>query len=390
MHCKSINKMTVVASLLVSTVLVSACASMGQPKTNGDALSNEQATNAKATTTVDAKPATATPSEPETQVGRPDRIQRHIYAGFGIGKSQLEPDTSEVSAFDVNQSVDTGMQFTLGMDLNRIFSVELHSADLGAAGLSPRGSINYQIHGASVLVYAGKNRHNYKRTGLTAYGRIGLGLLQNSASDDVPYVKDNAAHILFGAGIEYMTRSGFGLRAEGIAYEEDAQYAQLALIYRFGQREEREPEAPTQPIAPVVVEKPKVELPRVVIPKPVPKPKANPCDAFAGVLDGVTFHNNSAKLTVTAKVVLNDVSNVLATCESKQITLSAHTDSSGSAKYNQALSQRRVESVQQYLIKTGINANRIIAKAYGESRPIADNKTADGRRKNRRVELVAK
>jgi outer membrane protein OmpA-like peptidoglycan-associated protein len=70
-----------------------------------------------------------------------------------------------------------------------------------------------------------------------------------------------------------------------------------------------------------------------------------------------------------------------------KVEISAHTDASGSDDYNLELSQKRAESVVNYLISNGISSDRLIAKGYGESQPIADNETEQGRALNRRVEM---
>jgi OmpA-OmpF porin, OOP family len=64
-----------------------------------------------------------------------------------------------------------------------------------------------------------------------------------------------------------------------------------------------------------------------------------------------------------------------------------HTDSIGTAAYNQRLSVRRAEAVKAYLVSKGIEQNRIYTEGKGESQPVADNRTAEGRAKNRRVEI---
>jgi OOP family OmpA-OmpF porin len=69
------------------------------------------------------------------------------------------------------------------------------------------------------------------------------------------------------------------------------------------------------------------------------------------------------------------------------VTLEGHTDSVGSVEYNQRLSERRANAVRQYLIEKGIASSRIRVVGYGKLRPIADNKTDDGRAINRRVEF---
>ena len=71
-----------------------------------------------------------------------------------------------------------------------------------------------------------------------------------------------------------------------------------------------------------------------------------------------------------------------------RITLVGHTDNVGTAEYNQRLSEGRVNSVKAELVKRGIAADRINTVGKGESEPIADNSTAEGRAENRRVEVV--
>ena len=72
-----------------------------------------------------------------------------------------------------------------------------------------------------------------------------------------------------------------------------------------------------------------------------------------------------------------------------KILIAGHTDNRGDAQYNLQLSQRRAEAVRQYLIDHfNIDANKLVAKGYGETQPIADNATEAGRQKNRRVEVV--
>jgi OmpA-OmpF porin, OOP family len=105
------------------------------------------------------------------------------------------------------------------------------------------------------------------------------------------------------------------------------------------------------------------------------------------VLKGVNFLAGSAELTPEAKAVLDDAYIALAGQTNLRIEVGGHTDSSGADAVNLALSQRRAESVRQYLSGRGISADRLVAKGYGETQPVADNSTAEGRRTNRRVEL---
>ncbi len=106
------------------------------------------------------------------------------------------------------------------------------------------------------------------------------------------------------------------------------------------------------------------------------------------VLKGEHFKYNSAELTLNAKSILDGVAQSLVAYPQKNdIEVQGHCSSEGSAAYNMRLSQRRAQSVVDYLKMKGVT-NRLIAKGYGESQPIADNKTEAGRSENRRVELI--
>lgn len=314
-----------------------------------------------------------------------DRVQRHAYAGIGVGSSWLNPDTSEVVGVSVNERVNSGGQITVGMDMSRQLSLELHSADLGSAGMSPSGRINYHLHGISALVHAGKQRHMFKRHGLKGYGRIGLGFLDNSPVGDIDYEKQNATHVLFGLGAEYMTRLGFGARAEIIYFDEDVRYGQLALVYRTGKRPEMRPvqiveEPIPEPVEPVVV----AALPEPIVAEAAPEV----CGQFSGTLEGVTFKTNSDELTQEGLWVVQEAASRLSECNEGGISVSGHTDSVGAAKYNLDLSKRRAYTVASVLVQMGIQKDRLQARGFGETRPIDTNDTPEGRSQNRRVELV--
>lgn len=106
------------------------------------------------------------------------------------------------------------------------------------------------------------------------------------------------------------------------------------------------------------------------------------------VLKGVTFEFDSSKLTTQAEGRLNNVVDALQASNGVDFRIDGYTDSIGTEKYNQGLSQRRVDSVKSYLTQHGISTTRITGtQGHGESNPVATNKTAAGRAQNRRVEL---
>ena len=87
------------------------------------------------------------------------------------------------------------------------------------------------------------------------------------------------------------------------------------------------------------------------------------------------------------KTALDDLASKLGDMNLEVIIAVGHTDSIGSDAYNQRLSVRRAEAVKAYLTSKGIEANRVYTEGKGEAQPVADNKTKDGRAKNRRVEI---
>ena len=70
------------------------------------------------------------------------------------------------------------------------------------------------------------------------------------------------------------------------------------------------------------------------------------------------------------------------------LTVEGHTDNVGGDAFNQTLSEQRAQSVRQYLIDQGLDAGTITAQGFGKTMPVADNNTAEGRQKNRRVEII--
>lgn len=107
----------------------------------------------------------------------------------------------------------------------------------------------------------------------------------------------------------------------------------------------------------------------------------------AVVLKGVNFQVNSSRLTANSKVILNQVADSLAAAPAMKVEIGGHTDAQGSDSFNTKLSDRRAQSVKDYLIARGIDPSRLVSKGYGESQPVDTNETGEGRELNRRVEM---
>ena len=103
--------------------------------------------------------------------------------------------------------------------------------------------------------------------------------------------------------------------------------------------------------------------------------------------DGVTFDVGSSTLKPTFRATLDKVATSLMDYPDSLIDVYGHTDSTGSDASNQRLSESRAATVMNYLISRGVPAARLRSQGFGETMPVADNGTADGRAKNRRVEI---
>jgi outer membrane protein OmpA-like peptidoglycan-associated protein len=119
---------------------------------------------------------------------------------------------------------------------------------------------------------------------------------------------------------------------------------------------------------------------------PPPPPPFMPTKTL--VLKGVNFDSDKATLTPASLAVLDGVVAGLKDWPDIRVEIGGHCDATNTHAHNQKLSERRAEAVYQYLLAKGIAANRMTTKGYGETVPIADNKTKEGRAINRRVELT--
>lgn len=102
----------------------------------------------------------------------------------------------------------------------------------------------------------------------------------------------------------------------------------------------------------------------------------------------IRFANGRADLLPASRVVLDRLALAVKQCSAFNIQVEGHTDSVGSATLNKALSEARAQSVVEYLTDKGVLADQVKAQGYGESRPVADNSTPQGRARNRRIDFT--
>lgn len=329
------------------------------------------------------------------------------YAGLALGASQLSPRATVA----IEDDQDTGLKLLLGYDLGERWSAEAHLADLGAASFVGGASLDYQTFGAELLyhLYAHDGLDALeRRRGLIIYARGGLGAMRNSGSG-IGYQRDNDWHLSLGAGLGLDLGERTRLRLEFNTYDRDAHLLSLALVRRFD----------TVPAWPFRNRAQPTALPGVLQPAPLPEPAPEPapppdsdvdadgvddrrdlCPAtpagrrvdesgcvFGGVLKGVEFELDSARLTLPATARLDAVVQDMQRYPKLRVQITAHTDNQGSAQYNLDLSIKRARSVAEYLIEHGISPDRLRAVGAGESQPVYRNDTPTGRQGNRRVDF---
>jgi OOP family OmpA-OmpF porin len=319
-----------------------------------------------------------------------------------VGQAYLKGLGTFISPDD-DRNVDSGFAGGLGgfgYALSEHFNVELDFQSLnldGDDGAEGGGSFPDQDQTALSV-----NLMNlYNRDGLFApYILAGLGVV----STEIDGSDDDDFQAEFGVGV--LTRlwgSRLSLRSEVLGRYQDADEDSLtdALVNVGFSVALGSKAAPVAVAAPVVA---------AAAPPPPPPPPADsdgdgvidpndqcpetpkgdrvgPQGCSCDVTRQVQFKLNSAELTDADKTVLDEVAANLTRLKFVSGTVVGHTDSSGTEAFNQKLSERRAESVATYLQGKGIAVGRLAASGAGESEPIADNKTAEGRALNRRVVL---
>ncbi len=102
----------------------------------------------------------------------------------------------------------------------------------------------------------------------------------------------------------------------------------------------------------------------------------------------ILFDFDQSALRTMSKDNIEKMGDVFTKYPDTEIVVAGHTDSQGSETYNQSLSENRAKSVAEYLVTKGVTGSRITTMGYGESQPVANNDSADGRQQNRRVEII--
>lgn len=308
------------------------------------------------------------------------------YVGAGISGSRLDPALT-TDALSITDTRGQGFKLNVGYDLSPRISLDAYAGTLGEADLSflgtAVGGVGYDVYGLSLVAYvfsAGSPYSDsydddglYQREGLSSYVRVGLGGMRND-SNDVEYDLDHRAHVAAGLGMEYGWSNGHALRAELTSYDTDARELSLSVLKRFG-----EGSYATAAAASV--------LPDIVATAPEPEAQAV-AEALEQGKRIVLFAFDSIDVRSDYEATLKGLAQVLQNNPEIRVQIDGHSDWVGEKSYNMMLSNRRAISVRDYLINRGVAPQQLTAKGYGEQNPVADNKTAFGRSRNRRVEIT--
>jgi OOP family OmpA-OmpF porin len=294
---------------------------------------------------------------------------------------------------------------TFGRNIGEAWALELN---LNSSTLkSPAGNVEYSAASLDLL------RFFAPKSAVSPYVALGVGALQNNP-DLVPETNDFMVQGGFGLKIRlWQNEQGsrtFALRPQITARWVDAgrpdhfvdYVGMLGFQISFGAA----PVAAALP-APAPAPAPAPEPAPAPVPPPPPDtdrdgvldstdrcpgtPRGVAVDAVGCTqkgsitLEGVTFEVNSADLTAESRPVLERVAADLKKYPQLRVELEGHTDASGADRYNLQLSERRAQSVRDYLINVGVPARQVEARGYGETKPIASNDTPQGRALNRRV-----
>ncbi|MHC1706397.1 MAG: OmpA family protein [Bacteroidales bacterium] len=270
-------------------------------------------------------------------------------------------------------------KFSLGYFINPSFTIEATTAwlrlenekfaDIVGEALDSKTFFTYDLS----LQYKLANGYILKEgTKLDPYFYLGFGFVD---MDKGKFIHDMPFHKwTTGAGLNYWFYKNwavnFNANYSAMSDYTDFMHYSLGVKFRF----------------PV-----KCNKQQVVVPPPLPKPAISQADqeAIISIAKAVYFDTGSDKIKDESLPRLDELVSIVKKYPGLKITVEGHTDNVGSDDSNLKLSQDRVNSVKKYLTSKGIDAGRITATGYGETKPITTNDTPEGRSKNRRVEIRA-
>jgi OOP family OmpA-OmpF porin len=331
----------------------------------------------------------------------------HWYGGASVGQSRARIDDAQITSklLSTGQSTssitddnrDFGYKLLGGYKFNRNFAVEGGYFNLGEFGFTstttPTGSLSgrLKVHGLNLDAVGTLPLAN----DFSLFGRVGVQFAKTednfSSTGQVVVLDSNPsttqANLKIGAGVQYDVgqHGGLSVRAEWERYRiNDAvgsrggiDLVSVGLIYLFGKE-------PVQVAA--VAPPPRIieVAPPVLVIVPIPPVRT---ERYCSILD-LNFEINKSTVQRESDEKIDTLVTFMRKYPNTTAVIEGHSDEVGPTADNMILSQRRADSVVSYLAGHGIDRSRLKAIGFGETRPIADNKTEVGKRLNRRVDAI--
>ena len=333
------------------------------------------------------------------------------YGGLGVGRSRATIDDSRINASLLSSGFstattswdqkDTSDKFLLGYKFNPYFSLEGGYFDLGQftyrSTTVPAGTLDgkiditgWNLDAVGMLPVADK---------LSAFARVGLQYAEakdsfigtGAVAVTNPNPSKRDTNIKYGVGLQYDINDSVGLRGEweryrindGIGNHGDVDTYTVGLVVMFGgEKPAPAPRAAAAPpaAAPVAV----VAAPPMLVIVPIPPARTQ---QYCSILD-IQFDIDQKTVQREYEEKIDKVAIFMRKYPETTAVIEGHSDEVGTTADNMELSLRRAESVVNYLVAHGIARSRLKAVGFGETRPIADNRTEAGKRMNRRVDAI--
>lgn len=309
-------------------------------------------------------------------------VQASEFDGGYVG-GKIGANRTDMTAVSRQSPVTTGLEGGYNWNMDGILLGVDGFLDFNGkkthTGVAPApANVHYGSHVYGIDLKLGLPSGNWM-----PYAKLGYAHVGGRGDVYASVIGDSGTHL--GLGVEYKFAPNWSVAGEWTNNSGNSGATKLSndnltlgVNYYF--------DTPAPVAVPVVVK----EEPKAA-PTPVPAPEPETWKTLLEnkpvCIEGANFEFDSAKLRSGEIQKLEEVVSFAEKYQDAELEADGHTCSIGAEAYNQKLSERRAESVKAYLVNKGVAADRITTVGYGESKPVADNKTSEGRELNRRVEV---